>query len=90
MYILSVKGNGDNGAYAVENEEGEKVLFLFEEEDDALRYAIMMSLSEKEYPQLHVIHVEDNVAIDACESYDYPYVVISSNDLLIPKNYDKI
>ena len=51
---------------------------------------MMMSMSEEEYPQLHVIHVEDNVAIDACESYDYPYVVISGNDLLIPKNYDKI
>ena len=88
MFILSV--NTNDGAYAVENEEGQKVLFLFEEEDDAERYAMMLTLSEEDLPNLHVIEIPEDVAISACEAYNYPYAVISSNDLLIPKDYDKI
>lgn len=90
MYILSVKNSDQQGAYAVENDEGQRVIFLFEEEDDAVRYAMMMAMSDKKYPELDVTEVPDDVAINACEAYDYPYVIISSDDLLIPKNYDKI
>ncbi len=88
MFVLTA--NSKEGAYAVENEHGQKVLFLFEEEDDALRYAMMLTMAEEDTPELEVVHVDEDVAINACESYDYPYAVISSNDLLIPKNYDKI
>ena len=52
MYILSVKSSTEQGAYAVEDEEGKRVIFLFEEEDDAVRYAMMMSMSDKKYPCL--------------------------------------
>ena len=90
MFILSVKSSTEQGAYAVEDDEGKRVIFLFEEEDDAVRYAMMMSMSDKKYPELDVTEVPDEVAINAWEAYDYPYVVISSDDLLIPKNYDKI
>ncbi len=47
MYILSVKSSTEQGAYAVEDEEGKRVIFLFEEEDDAVRYAMMMSMSDE-------------------------------------------
>ena len=90
MFLLSLRHRRDDGAYAVQDSNGDKVLFLFEEEDDAVRYAMMMSMSDKKYPELDVTEVPDEVAINACEAYDYPYVVISSDDLLIPKNYDKI
>ena len=90
MYILSVKNSDQQGAYAVEDDEGQRVIFLFEEEDDAVRYAMMMAMSDKKYPELDVTEVPDDVAINACEAYDHPYVIISSDDLLIPKNYDKI
>ena len=42
MYLLSLKDRRDDGAYAVLNRYGEKVLFMFEEEDDAERYAMML------------------------------------------------
>ena len=90
MYILTVSGKEENGAYAVENEDGEKTLFMFEEQDDAERYAMMLSLADEDYPVMEVVEVEEEVAIKACEMYDYPYVVISSTDLVIPKDYDKI
>ena len=90
MYILTVKGKENEGAYAVENEDGEKVLFIFEEEDDAERYAMMLSMADDDYPDLRVAEVDEDVAIKACEIYDYPYVIISSSDLVIPKDYDNI
>lgn len=90
MYILTVSGKENEGAYAVENEDGEKTLFMFEEQDDAERYAMMLSMADEDYPVLEVVEVEEEVAIRACEMYDYPYVVISSTDLVIPKDYDKI
>ena len=90
MYILTVSGKEQEGAYAVENEDGEKTLFMFEEQDDAERYAMMLSLADEDYPVMEVVEVEEEVPIKACEMYDYPYVVISSTDLVIPKDYDKI
>ena len=35
----------DEGAYAVLNEYGEKVVFLFQEKDDARRYAMMLEVN---------------------------------------------
>ena len=42
MFILTVEGKETEGAYSVEGEDGEQVLYLFEDEDDAIRYAILL------------------------------------------------
>ena len=52
MYLLTVKNNKDEGAYAVQDSHGHKVLFLFEEEDDAERYSIMISSEAVSYTHL--------------------------------------
>ena len=72
----------DDGAYAVLNEYGEKVVFLFAEKDDASRYAMM--LEEQGDPEMEVITVADKVAICACERTGTRYTVISKNDIVIP------
>ena len=41
MYLLTEEGKRE-GAYAVKDFAGDKVLFLFEEEDDAARYAMQL------------------------------------------------
>ena len=46
MYLLTLKTRRDDGAYAVQDKHGDKVLFLFEEEDDAERYAMMLEDDE--------------------------------------------
>ena len=54
MYILTLEGREDQGAYSVINEDGRQVLYLFEEEDDCDRFAMM--LEEREgHPDLNVI-----------------------------------
>ena len=82
MYILTIAGKENDGAYSVTDDDGEQVLYLFEEEDDATRYAMM--LEEEDYPEMHVIEVDDEVMIKTCEAHDYNYTVITENDIVIP------
>ena len=85
MFILAVKGFEDEGAFSIEDDDGEKVLMLFEEEDDADRYAELMS-SEEDTPEMGVIEVDDYVAIRACELHDYMYNIVRPDDIVIPPN----
>ena len=84
MFIITVYGKEEEGAYSVTNDDGEQILYLFEEEDDAIRYAMM--LEEDGYPEMHVIEVEDDVVIKTCEVYGYQYTLITPNDIVIPPN----
>lgn len=88
MYILTLASSPDEGAFAIENQFGENVLLIFEEQDDAERYISM--LDELDYPEMCVTEVEPEAVIIACESFNYEYVIITSNDLVVPPNYDKI
>jgi hypothetical protein len=88
MYILTLASNPDEGAFAIESEYGDNVLMIFEEYDDAERYLCM--LEELNYPEMEVIEVDKEVLLIACESFNYEYAIITSNDLVVPPNYDKI
>ena len=82
MYILTVAVKENDGAYSVKDIEWNQILYLFEEEDDAVRYAMM--LEQEDYPEMHVIEVEDEVMIKTCEVHDYNYTVITEDDIVIP------
>jgi hypothetical protein len=83
VFLLTIRDRKDDGAYAVKNKKGEKVLFLFEEEDDANRYAMM--LEEDEDPaEMEVVEVDGALAIRTCRMYNYKYAVITPNDIVIP------
>jgi len=82
VFLLTIKDRKDDGAYAVQNKKGEKVLFLFEDEDDADRYAMM--LEEEDQANMEVIEVDGALAIRTCKLYNYRYAVITPNDIVIP------
>ena len=82
MYILTIYGKETEGAYSVTDDEGDQILYLFEGEDDAMRYAMM--LEDEGSPEMHVIEVEDSLMIKTCEMHDYKYAIISKNDLVTP------
>ena len=90
MYLLTLKDRRDDGAYAVLNRYGEKVLFMFEEEDDAERYAMMLEDDEKYQKEMAVIEVDDELAIKTCRMYNYKYTVITPNDFVIPPKNDNV
>lgn len=82
MYIITIKGKDDEGAYAVKDEFEEKVVFLFEEKDDAIRYALLME--EDGCPEMDVIQIKDAVAVAACEKAGVRYTIITEDDIVIP------
>ena len=86
MYLLSLDRNPADGAYAVADKYGEKVLFLFQKEDDAERYKLQ--LESQEDNNMKVIEVDDNLAIITCRRYNYKYAVITPNDIIIPPKID--
>ena len=83
MYILTIHGRETEGAYSVADpEDGEQILYLFEAEDDAMRFAMM--IEEDGSPTMHVVEIEDEVMLQTCEMHDYRYTVITPNDVVIP------
>ena len=86
MYLLTIDKKQENGAYAVLNRYGEKVLFMFEEEDDAERYRLMLESDEDK--KMDVIEIDDALAIRTCKMYNYKYAVITPNDIVIPPSKD--
>lgn len=83
MYILAVLGNEENGAYSASNEKGDQVLYLFEEQDDATRFGLMLE-NNHEYPEMTVVEVDDNAIIKTCDNIGYMYMIITKNDIVIP------
>ena len=82
MFILTIEGRDSEGAYSVQDDNGEQDLYLFEDEDDAIRYALL--LEDQDYPEMHVIEVDGKVVIKTCEMHEYKYSVITKNDIVIP------
>ena len=82
MFILTIEGKEREGAYAVADKGGGQILYLFEEEDDADRYAMM--LEDEGYPDMTLLDIEDEVIIKTCEQHGYQYTIITSNDIIVP------
>jgi len=82
MYIITILGKETEGAYSVANKDGTDILYIFEEEDDASRYAMM--LEESGSPEMHVIEVDDDAIVEACVMHNYSYTIITPNDIVIP------
>lgn len=87
MYILSLDGKEGEGAYALEDDNGDKALYLFEDADDASRYAGLLEADD--YFNLSVVEIDDELAIETCNRYNYKYVIISPDDIVFPP-YDYI
>ena len=86
MFILTIHGREEEGAYSVKDDDGEQILYLFEEEDDAIRYAMM--LEEDGYPEMHIIEIDDEVMLTTCNIHGYQYSIITPNDIVIPPDTD--
>ena len=83
MFILTVAGRENDGAYSVKDGEGNRILYLFEQEDDAERYAMMLE-EDDDYPEMHVLEVESEVMIKTCKVHGYNFTVITPNDIVTP------
>ena len=83
MFILTVSGKESEGAFSVTDDDGEQVLYIFEEEDDAYRYAMMLE-DENEFPEMNVLEIDDDLMVKTCEIHGHRYTIITANDIVIP------
>jgi len=89
MYIISIKDQEDDGAYAAIDDDGEKILYLFVDHDDAERYAGLLMADD--FPEMSVVEVEDDLSVKTCEMYGYRYIIIPPDEFIIPpQKYDNI
>lgn len=82
MFIITFENKETEGAYTVIDPEGNQILYLFEEEDDATRFCLM--LEDDGYPEMNIVEVDDDLIIKTCKFHDYNYAVFTKNDLVIP------
>jgi hypothetical protein len=82
MFLITLRGKEEQGAYAAIDEFGNHILYIFEEEDDATRFALL--LEEDDYPEMNVIGVEEKLVIKACELHGYEYRVFTPDDIVVP------
>ena len=82
MFLLTLKSRKTDRAYAVEDLRGNKVLFLFEDEDDANRYALQ--LKDQENIEMDVVEVDNDLTIKTCRLNNYKYTIVTSDDIIIP------
>lgn len=86
MYLISMKGEDEKGAFSVINEKGEKVIYLFQERDDVLRFAMLME--ESGYPKTEVLEYEEKQLLITCELTNTKYTIIRPDDIVVPPLID--
>ena len=82
MYIIAIKGKEKEGAYSVIDQDDDQVLYIFQNQDDATRYALQ--LEDINYPKMKVIEIEDDIMIKTCELHGHKYAIITPDDIIVP------
>ena len=82
MFVITLKDH-PQGIYSVFNKEEQRIVPLFELQDDAIRY-VMQLAEDEENPELQVMNVEPDHIITACRSQGQKWSIITSDDLIIP------
>ena len=90
MWLLTLRDRRSEGAYAVHDENGDKVLFMFESQDDAERYAMMVEEDDIKPKSMDVIEIDGELAIRTCKMYNYKYAVNTPDDFVMPPKNDNI
>lgn len=82
MFILTLRGREKEGAYYTLDEDENEILYIFEDEDDAVRFSMM--LEESGSPEIHIIEVDGQAIVESCEISGCGYSIITRNDFVIP------
>ena len=83
MYVLTLEDHAE-GVYSVYDEQKNRVIPIFQIEDDADRYLTM--LEDRDYAAMTVVEMEEHVIIGACQDRGQRFSIITPDDFLIPPN----
>ena len=81
MYVLTLEDHAE-GVYSVYDDQKNRVIPIFQVEDDADRYLEM--LEDRDYPAMTVVEMEDHVIIGACQDRGQKFSIITPDDFIIP------
>ena len=82
MYILAVAGKEREGAYAIETDNNKRMVYMFLDKDDAVRYAGLLEADN--FPDMSVVEVDDQEIIQSCVKHGHEYYVVTPDDIVIP------
>jgi hypothetical protein len=82
MFLIKItQPNQEQGAYFITDENQDKILLFFEEQDDALRYAMQINPNNKE---IDVEEYDDELLVKMCKIAGYKFTVVTENDIIFP------
>ena len=81
VYILLSEKSG--GVYASASSDGEKVVQMFKQEDDAERFRLLLEADGKEH-DLEVQCTDEDTVVSNCKVFGYRYSIIDSDEFIIP------
>ena len=81
MFVLTDTTSG--GIYAIKSKDRKKTVTVFEDRDDAERYAGQLEAEDYE-DNLEIIECDPTVISINCNTYGYTYLIIKKDDLIIP------
>jgi hypothetical protein len=90
MFLITLQEHPD-GVYSVIDDEGDHVVYFFEDEDDADRYLGLLEANDADgdLPPLRTYEVDAKAGIGMCELRGMKYIVVQPDDIIIPPpNYD--
>ena len=82
MYILAVSGKESEGAYAIDQDNKKRMVYMFLDKDDAVRYAGLLEADD--FPDMSVVEVDDQEIIQACVKHGHEYYVVTPDDIVVP------
>lgn len=82
-YVLSLVNNPQGVFSIVDTDTGEHVIPIFEDAEDAERYAIQM-IEIQNGPPLQILEIEKEIIVAACEEKEQRYAIITIDDFIIP------
>jgi len=82
MFIITLK-DIPSGVYSVFDENEDRIIPVFEDEDDATRYLLQLE-EDDETPELEINGVDIDALVHACIVQGQKYSIISSDDFIIP------
>jgi len=82
MFVITLKDQ-PQGIFSVFDEKEDRIVPLFENPDDAVRY-VMQLQTDEENPDLQVMNVEPEQIIHACRAQGQKYSIITTDELIIP------
>ena len=92
MFLITLQEQPD-GVYSVVDDEGDHVVYFFEDEDDAERYLGLLEANDEEddLPALRIYEVDAKAGVSMCELRGMKYLIIEPDDIIVPpRSYDNL